>query len=114
MLAPHADRVMTISGHVHQESDAVMSGIRMLTTPSTCVQFAPGSEDFALDDLLQVTGAYDCMLTAQYKLKLFVFRTRITDRSLVPRVIIRCFSDSPTPPIVKVVSRNDAVQRRRH
>ena len=28
-----------------------MSGIRMLTTPSTCVQFAPGSEDFALDDL---------------------------------------------------------------
>ena len=51
LLAPHADRVMTISGHVHQESDAVTSGIRMLTTPSTCVQFAPGSEDFALDDL---------------------------------------------------------------
>ena len=50
MLAPHADRVMTISGHVHQESDAVILGIRMLTTPSTCVQFAPGSEDFALDD----------------------------------------------------------------
>ena len=50
MLAPHADRVMTISGHVHQESDAVISGIRMLTTPSTCVQFAPQSEDFALDD----------------------------------------------------------------
>ena len=55
MLAPHADRVMTISGHVHQESDAVISGIRMLTTPSTCVQFAPGSEDFALDDLSQVS-----------------------------------------------------------
>ena len=51
MLAPHADRVLTISGHVHQESDAVVAGIRMLTTPSTCVQFAPRSEDFALDDL---------------------------------------------------------------
>ena len=51
MLAPHADRVLTISGHVHQESDAVVAGIRMLTTPSTCVQFAPESEDFALDDL---------------------------------------------------------------
>lgn len=51
MLAPHADRVLTISGHVHQESDEVILGIRMLTTPSTCVQFAPGSEDFALDDL---------------------------------------------------------------
>ena len=51
MLAPHADRVLTISGHVHQESDAVVAGIRMLTTPSTCVQFAPRSEDFALDNL---------------------------------------------------------------
>lgn len=50
MLAPRAKRVLMISGHVHQESDAVISGIRMLTTPSTCVQFAPGSEDFALDD----------------------------------------------------------------
>ncbi len=51
MLAPRAERCLTISGHVHQESDAVVSGIRMLTTPSTCVQFAPRSEDFALDDL---------------------------------------------------------------
>ena len=50
MLAPRAKRVLMISGHVHQESDAVISGIRMLTTPSTCVQFAPQSEDFALDD----------------------------------------------------------------
>jgi len=50
MLAPRAKRVLMISGHVHQESDAVISGIRMLTTPSTCVQFAPESEDFALDD----------------------------------------------------------------
>lgn len=51
MLAPHAGRTLMISGHVHQESDAVVSGIRMLTTPSTCVQFAPQSEDFALDDV---------------------------------------------------------------
>ena len=51
MLAPHADRVVTISGHVHQESDAVISGIRMLTTPSTCVQFAAWVRRFCLDDL---------------------------------------------------------------
>ena len=51
VLAPHAHRSVIISGHVHQESDAVVSGIRMLTTPSTCVQFAPQSEDFALDTL---------------------------------------------------------------
>jgi len=51
ILAPYAHRSLIISGHVHQESDAVVSGIRMLTTPSTCVQFAPQSEDFALDTL---------------------------------------------------------------
>lgn len=51
LLAQHADRSLMVSGHVHQESDAVVSGIRMLTTPSTCVQFAPQSEDFALDNV---------------------------------------------------------------
>ena len=50
-LARYADRSLIISGHVHQASDAVVSGVRMLTTPSTCVQFAPKSKDFALDDL---------------------------------------------------------------
>ena len=45
-----SNRVVLVSGHVHQESDAVVQGVRMLTTPSTCIQFAPGSHDFALDD----------------------------------------------------------------
>lgn len=51
VLAQYAERSLIISGHVHQESDSVVSGVRMLTTPSTCVQFAPKSNDFALDDL---------------------------------------------------------------
>ena len=45
-----SDRVVVVSGHVHQESDAVVQGVRMLTTPSTCIQFAPQSHNFALDD----------------------------------------------------------------
>ena len=45
-----SDRVVVVSGHVHQETDAVVQGVRMLTTPSTCIQFAPQSHDFALDD----------------------------------------------------------------
>lgn len=40
-----------VSGHVHQASDQTHRGQRLLTTPSTCIQFAPGSRDFALDDL---------------------------------------------------------------
>ena len=36
-------------GHVHQEFDQQMNGMRLLASPSTCVQFAPGSEDFQVD-----------------------------------------------------------------
>ncbi|MDX1734631.1 MAG: 3',5'-cyclic-AMP phosphodiesterase [Halioglobus sp.] len=37
-------------GHVHQEIDARHRDVRLLATPSTCVQFAPGSGDFAAED----------------------------------------------------------------
>ncbi|MEX5541640.1 3',5'-cyclic-AMP phosphodiesterase [Pseudomonas poae] len=37
-------------GHVHQEIDQVRSGVRLLASPSTCIQFAPGSEDFAVSE----------------------------------------------------------------
>jgi len=33
-------------GHVHQEIDVQRNGVRLLASPSTCVQFAPGSEEF--------------------------------------------------------------------
>lgn len=36
-------------GHVHQASDRERRGVRLLSTPSTCAQFRPGSERFALD-----------------------------------------------------------------
>ncbi|MCY1516594.1 3',5'-cyclic adenosine monophosphate phosphodiesterase CpdA [compost metagenome] len=35
-------------GHVHQEFDQQRNGVRLLASPSTCVQFAPGSEDFCV------------------------------------------------------------------
>lgn len=38
-------------GHVHQESDQTIDGVRYLSTPSTCVQFTPGSENFSVDTL---------------------------------------------------------------
>ncbi|GAB5452159.1 MAG: 3',5'-cyclic-AMP phosphodiesterase [Halioglobus sp.] len=37
-------------GHVHQETDIVRNGVRLLSSPSTCVQFAPNSVDFLADD----------------------------------------------------------------
>ncbi|MEZ5570692.1 MAG: 3',5'-cyclic-AMP phosphodiesterase [Halioglobus sp.] len=37
-------------GHVHQEIDRQRNGVRLLASPSTCVQFAAGSKKFKADD----------------------------------------------------------------
>jgi Icc protein len=36
-------------GHVHQSHDALRKGVRLLATPSTCAQFLPRADRFALD-----------------------------------------------------------------
>jgi Icc protein len=36
-------------GHVHQAYDSLRKGVRLLATPSTCAQFLPGAEHFAVD-----------------------------------------------------------------
>jgi Icc protein len=38
-------------GHVHQEFSSERSGVGLFAAPSTCVQFLPGSDDFAVDAL---------------------------------------------------------------
>jgi Icc protein len=45
---PHVRAVLC--GHVHQASDHDRNGVRFMSTPSTCAQFLPRSEFFALDD----------------------------------------------------------------
>jgi Icc protein len=37
-------------GHVHQAFDHSHNGVRLMASPSTCIQFAPHSEAFKLDD----------------------------------------------------------------
>lgn len=37
-------------GHVHQEYEGERKGVNLYAVPSTCVQFKPKSEDFAVDD----------------------------------------------------------------
>lgn len=44
---PHVKAVLW--GHVHQDRNEVINGVRFMSTPSTCVQFEPDSEDFAVD-----------------------------------------------------------------
>jgi Icc protein len=39
-----------ICGHVHQAADCRFESIRILSAPSTCIQFTPASREFSIDD----------------------------------------------------------------
>ncbi|WP_375751404.1 3',5'-cyclic-AMP phosphodiesterase [Vibrio sp. HN007] len=49
IIVKHTNVKATLCGHVHQEFDERHFGVRVMATPSTCVQFKPDSQDFALD-----------------------------------------------------------------
>lgn len=49
VLRRHPQARGVVWGHVHQAFDALRDGIRLLATPSTCVQFRPRVDDFAID-----------------------------------------------------------------
>lgn len=51
LLQGQAQVKALVCGHVHQQSDQTINGLRQLSTPSTCIQFAPNSAEFALDTL---------------------------------------------------------------
>jgi len=46
----HAHVRAVLCGHIHQEFDAHRGPVRILGTPSTCIQFRPNCDDFQLDD----------------------------------------------------------------
>ncbi len=47
----HPQLRVILYGHVHQAFDRQLGSTRLLATPSTCAQFKPASDDFALDSL---------------------------------------------------------------
>ena len=49
-MAQHDNIRAVIWGHVHQESHVSMAGVEWMSTPSSCVQFKPGSREFAIGD----------------------------------------------------------------
>jgi 3',5'-cyclic-AMP phosphodiesterase len=49
VLDRHSQVRTLLWGHVHQAYDGRRQGVRLLATPSTCAQFQPGSDGFAID-----------------------------------------------------------------
>ena len=50
VLDRHPQVRAVLWGHVHQEYDQIRRGVRLLASPSTCIQFQPQSAGFALDE----------------------------------------------------------------
>ncbi len=50
LITSHPRVRAVLWGHVHQQSDRDIDGVRWLSTPATCGQFLPGSDEFATDD----------------------------------------------------------------
>ena len=38
-------------GHIHQQFEVDRKGVKLRSVPSTCIQFLPRSDDFALDTI---------------------------------------------------------------
>jgi Icc protein len=50
VLARYPSARAILFGHVHQEFDEMHRGVRLIATPSTCIQFKPLCHDFTLDE----------------------------------------------------------------
>lgn len=49
VLDKHRNVRAMLWGHVHQAWEGTRNGVRLMCTPSTCAQFKPGSDNFAID-----------------------------------------------------------------
>lgn len=49
-VARHANVRGVLWGHVHQSLDKLIGKVRYMSTPSTCAQFLPNSDNFAVDN----------------------------------------------------------------
>lgn len=49
LLQKHPQVKGLLCGHIHQNFEATYQGLKILGSPSTCVQFTAGEDDFAID-----------------------------------------------------------------
>ncbi len=50
IVKAHTNVKLAIFGHVHQDRKTIVDGVPYFATPSTCAQFKPEMDDFAIDD----------------------------------------------------------------
>lgn len=72
VVQKHNNVNAVLCGHVHQDMNVMHHGVRVMATPSTCVQFKPNSDDFALD--ATSPGWRELVLKADGQLETYVKR----------------------------------------
>jgi hypothetical protein len=77
IIDTHPEVRAVVCGHVHQASDRTRNRLRFLSTPSTCAQFLPGNEFFALDDRPPACAGSSSTTTAASKPKSAGSRARL-------------------------------------
>jgi len=50
IIGRHSNVRSLLCGHIHQAFDCIHNGVRVLGTPSTCIQFKPLQQSFAMDN----------------------------------------------------------------
>jgi Icc protein len=50
LVSRHPQVKGMLCGHVHQHFEGTQGHIKLMATPSTCIQFTPGQDDFAIDN----------------------------------------------------------------
>lgn len=84
LVAAHPNIFGVVCGHVHQAHEAHLGERNWMSTPSTCIQFLPYSESFALD---QLTPGYRWFeLYPDGRIKTAVRRTHTYPDPLLPSV----------------------------
>ncbi len=83
VLDRHHNVKAVLWGHVHQEYDEERGGVRLLSSPSTCFQFAPRKKKFALEDAPAGYRWLDCSREGEIKTGVRRIRKKRTESSPV-------------------------------
>lgn len=52
VISPYSNVKGVLWGHVHQEFDEMYNEVKLMSTPSTCIQFAPEQKDFMVENTM--------------------------------------------------------------
>lgn len=74
-----------LNGHIHQARQQEIAGVSFISTPSTCFQFTPDTEEFSLDT--RMPGYRRLMLMTDGSIDTEVVRLKDYDLNLEPAVM---------------------------